>query len=141
MARKASPRSSKETTPRHVWLAVLGVAAVARREARTAAGIAFDEALRLRGEAARIAVDARDIARGAVMTLQEAFEAKVEPQVGRFSADVEARLAPVLDKLGLKPGVRKPARKVRKAPAKPAARRTAGGRTQAATRVARKGRG
>lgn len=131
--------STSETTVRHLWLAALGAVSVARREALTAAGIAYEEALKFRRNAARVAGDVRDIARGAAMTVQEHVQARVEPKVGEFSAEVEARLAPVLDKLGLKPQPKKPARKARKA-AKPQARRSAAARKQAATRVARKGR-
>ncbi len=126
----------RQTTPRHLWLAALGAISVARREARTALGIALDEAGRFGRQAAQFAGDARDLARGLAMTLGE----KAEPQVGRFSADIEARLAPVLDKLGVPRTGRKPARKARTAAKKPGQRR-ASPRTQAAVRVARKGRG
>jgi hypothetical protein len=126
----------RQTTPRHLWLAALGAVAVARREARTALGIALDEAARFGRQAAQFAGDARDVARGMALTLSE----RAEPQVGRFSADIEARLAPVLDKLGVPTAGRKPARKARTAVKKPGQRR-ASPRTQAAVRVARKGRG
>ena len=39
---------------------------------------------------------------------------QVEPRVVTFSAEVETRLAPVLDKLGLKPRSQRPLRKARK---------------------------
>ena len=140
MVARKSTRNSKQTTPRHLWLAALGAFAVARREASTAAEIALEELGKLRRNAVAFAGDARDIARGAAMTVQEAVNERIEPQVGRFSAEVEARLAPVLDKLGVKPA-KAPARKARK-PARKAARpRTAAARNKATTRVARKGRG
>ena len=126
----------RQTTPRHLWLAALGAVAVARREARTALGIALDEAGRFGRQAAQFVGDALNLARGVAMTLGE----KAEPQVGRFSADIEARLAPVLDKLGVPRTGRKPVRKARNAAKKPGQRR-ASPRTQAAVRVARKGRG
>jgi hypothetical protein len=126
----------RQTTPRHLWLAALGAIAVARREAGTALEIVLEETGKLRRQATQFAGDARDLARGVAMTLGE----KAEPQVGRFSAEVEARLAPVLDKLGVQVAGRKPARKARTAVKKPSQRR-ASPRTQAAVRVARKGRG
>ena len=150
VARKSSRRrnaGNKQTTPRHLWLAVIGAVAMARREAINAAGVAFDEAGKLRGQLLQLAGDVRDVARGAAMTVQEALQDKVEPQVGRlkasnFSAEVEARLAPVLAKFGVTPGKRKPAPKARKtAKAKAGTRRSAAARKQAGTRVARKGRG
>lgn len=148
VARKSTRRRNaghKQTTPRHLWLAAIGAVALARREALTAAGIALDEAGKLRGQLLQFAGDARDIARGAAMTLQEALQDKVEPQVDKlrssaFSAEVEARLAPVLAKFGVAPAKRKPARKPRKA-GKPSSRRSAAARKQAGNRVARKGRG
>ena len=49
---------------------------------------------------------------------------QVQPKVMKFSSDVEARLAPVLDKLGLKSKQKRTVRKTRKPVAKkPATRR------------------
>lgn len=95
----AVKRSTRHTsiTPRHMWLAALGVISLAQREMETAVSIARDETQRLRENATQAAVDARDILRGAAMTAQE----RIEPGVLRFSADVEARLAPVLRKFGV----------------------------------------
>ena len=126
----------RQTTPRHLWLAALGAISVARREAGTALEIVLEEAGTLRRQATQFAGDARDLARGVAMTLGE----NVEPQVGRFSAEVEARLAPVLDKLGVRAAGPRPGPKPRTATKKPGQRR-ASPRTQAAVRVARKGRG
>lgn len=134
-SRRSKTASSKQTTPRHLWLAALGAFSLVRREARTAAGIALEEAVKLRDNAIQFAGDAVDVARGAAMTAQE----QMEPQVSRFSAEVEARLAPVLEKFGMQAPVKKPARKPRKT-AKTTTRRGAAARKQAATRVARKGR-
>ena len=133
-----SNRRMLEPTPRHFWLASLGLFSIARREALTAASIALDEARRLSGRAQGVAADARDIARGALMTVQERVEARVEPGLGRFGAEVESRLAPVLDKFGLPRPARQP---VRKPARKPAGSRPQSARRQASARVARKGRG
>ena len=132
MARSTRQHSTPRTTPRHMWLAALGVAAVARRETATAAAIAREELPRLRDGALRFAGDARDVARGLALTAQERFGSDVE----RIVDDLRTRLAPVLARSGLR--VR--ATGVRRAPAKRIARRAAAGRKQAASRIARKGR-
>lgn len=136
--RKTARRTAAapQTTPRHLWLAALGAVAVARREALGALGTAVQEAGRVARQASRLAGDARDVARGVAITLGE----RVEPRAQRFSAEVEARLAPVLDKFGVPQARRKPARRPR-GPARKSSARSASARKQAATRVARKGRG
>lgn len=98
-ASRSKSRATRATTLRHVWLAGLGVIAVTRREV-LAAPTRLGE-LQACGEAL---VDA----------LRSRVQGQVEPKVVRFSAEVEARLAPVLDKLGLKK-TRRPARKAKKA--------------------------
>ncbi len=110
--RKSHP--ANEITLRHLWLAGLGLAAVARREAL--------------GARLRVLEQVREV--------RASLRGQVEPQVVKFSQDVEARLAPVLDKLGLKKAAK--ARKPRKAAtrAKAPSRRTA--RKTAAKRTARK---
>lgn len=122
-ARKTSaPRVAQHasrTTPRHVWLAALGLMAVARREAPAAIGIAAARADRLRRSAFGLAGDARDIARGVAITLQEAVSARI---TSRRS-------------------IRMPARKPRKSVGTSTGRRSAAGRRQASVRIARKGRG
>jgi hypothetical protein len=75
-----------EVTPRHLWLALIGGAEIARRNllsglcqargrARQAAGI-----VRASGE------DARDIARGALMTVQETLANKPQRRTARRRA-------------------------------------------------------
>ena len=128
MAKANTARKSRKSgtanqiTLRHLWLAGLGLAAVGRREALATRGRLLDQAQSLQQRVAGLVRDTRG---------------QVEPQVVKFSQDVEARLAPVLDKLGLKPRVR-PARKPRKAAtrAKAPARRPA--RKPAQKRTARK---
>ncbi|MEI2430303.1 hypothetical protein RDV84_17470 [Lysobacter yananisis] len=128
----AKPAASPTTTLRHLWLAGLGLAAVARREALAGAGRAAGQVEALQRRVREAASDAR----GNVVDGIENVRGQVEPKVVQFSAEVEARLAPVLDKLGLK-GQRKPraqrkgrkpaakskAPAARRAPRKPAARR------------------
>ncbi|TWT18535.1 hypothetical protein FQY83_14245 [Luteimonas marina] len=127
MAARRNTRTPLEPfAPRNLWLAALGLAAITRREAGNAATSALTTAGFLGQRLAGFAGDARDVARGGAFTLRE----RIEPAVGGFSAEVEARLAPVLEKLGLAtPGGR--------APRKPA-RRPAAKRPAAARRTTRK---
>lgn len=129
MVAKKNPRASKETTLRHVWLAAIGAAVVARREARTAFEIAVEETGKLRERAIGFAADAQAVIRGGLMTVGE----QVEPKLGKFGAEVETRLAPVLAKLGLKPQGRKPVRQAKKPSARKTTRRAV--RKPAASRV------
>lgn len=128
MATRNPRRNRPETTPRHVWLAALGVAAVARREAATAAAIARGEWPRLRADAARFAMDARDVARGIALTVQE----QAAPRLARAGDALQALLR--------HPG-RRHAPGPRRASRTPAGgTRSAAGRRQAEGRIARRGR-
>ena len=136
VVRKQS-RQDKEISLRHVWLASLGAVVVARREARDTVGNAIGEAGKLRFRAIRFVADAGAVARGRLLTMRE----QVEPKIERFGSGVEARLAPVLDKLGLvKSKPARPLRKARKPAARKAARRPAAARRKADLRIVRKGR-
>ena len=136
VVRKQS-RQDKEISLRHVWLASLGAVVVARREARSNIESAIGEAGKLRGRAIRFAADAGAVARGGLLTVRE----QVEPNVERLGAEIKARLAPVLDKLGLaKSTPVRPVRKARKPAARKAARRPATARRKADLRIVRKGR-
>jgi threonine aldolase len=130
--KKKSQTKSQETTLRHLWLAGLGLVAVTRREAISAANDAASKMESFKRQAEQLARQTQaSIAEGLANTRQQG-EAKVE----QFSADMEARLAPVLVKLGLKPQptakprARKPAKKASAqrtrstATRKPAAKRT-----------------
>jgi len=119
MVAKKNSRYAKETTLRHLWLAALGAAVVARREARTAAGNAVQEAGKLGGRAVRVAVDAAAVARGGALTVAE----RIEPKFERIGGEIESRLAPLLAKLGIAAKTRRPVRKTRRPAAK--SRRTA----------------
>lgn len=99
--KKTTPRAkAPEPNLRHVWLAGLGVVAIARRRGAQRLTTAKQ--------------DIERIVRRAQATLRD-VRAQGEAGVGRFGVDVEMRLAPVLDKLGL--GSSKPAPKGRRKPA------------------------
>lgn len=123
VVRKQS-RQGSELNLRHVWLASLGAVVVGRREMRAAADKAVDRAGRLGGLVYGIAIDARDVARGGLLTLRE----QLEPKLGSLGAEVQVRLAPVLGRLAGTPKAARPVRKGRKPAAKPAGRRASGRR-------------
>ena len=137
MVNAKKSRQDSEINLRHVWLASLGAFAVGRREVRSAAAGAVDRVGRLAEGAYGIAVDARDIARGGLLTVRE----QAEPKLVGLGAEIGTRLAPVLRRLGIEANTRRPIRKAkaRKPAAKKAGRR-ASGRKPAAS-VARKARG
>ena len=138
-AKKKTKSKVQETTLRHLWLAGLGVAAVARRETLNAANDAVAKVMSLKQQAGKLADEAQANVLGGIASVREQGEATAS----RFSADVEARLAPVLVKLGLKPAPKKAARgrkSVKKAVAKRTTRATAA-RKPAAKRTVRKTRG
>ena len=124
--RKTAARSpSLDATPRHLWLASLGLLVAGRREGRHLLQQAQAKAATAADDACKAVRQAEAGLRGSLGTVRQ----QVEPKVQSLGAEVEARLAPIVAKLGLKP-----ARKARKAPAK-AVRRTA---RKPAKRVARK---
>lgn len=120
-SRKRSAQASVEPTPRHLWLASLGLLAAARRE-----GMATVECAIARAESA--ANDVRKATRQAEQQFRgrvEGLRDQVQPAIAKVGNEVEVRIAPVLAKFGIEaPKAKRPARKARKAPAK-AARRTA----------------
>ena len=131
--RKNAPRkkttSNVEPNLRHVWLASLGLLVAARRESKAAAQRATAKAEGAIADARRAVKRAEADLRGGI----EGVRDQVQPKVVKLSSDVEARLAPVLDKLGLKS---KQKRKTRKPAAKtPTLRRAI---RKPAKRVARK---
>ncbi len=137
-AKKKTKSKVQETTLRHLWLAGLGAAAVARRETLNAANDAVAKVMSLKQQAGKLADEAQANVLGGIASVREQGEATAS----RFSADVEARLAPVLVKLGLKPKAKKAARgrkPVKKAPVKRA--RATPARKPAAKRTVRKTRG
>ncbi len=132
---KKIPAKTPETSLRHLWLAGLGVVAIARRETLNAANDTVARIDALKQRAARLAGEAQDNVRGGIASVREQGEARV----GQFSAEVEARLAPVLAKLGLKPKPAARTRKTVKKTAKAVRRTTTRGKTPA-KRVANKRR-
>ncbi|MET0807403.1 MAG: hypothetical protein ABWX93_01465 [Pseudoxanthomonas sp.] len=134
-AKKKTRPNVQDTTLRHLWLAGLGVVAVARREALTAANDAASRVDAIRKQAGKLAEEAQVNLLGSLSSVREQGEARAS----QFSADVEARLAPVLVKLGLKPQS-KQATRGRKTAKKAVAKRTRAtpARKPAAKRVVRK---
>ncbi len=132
MATRKKIKPKQETTLRHVWLAGLGVVAIARRETLNAANDAAARVGVLKKQAAKLADEAQNNVRDGIASARVQGEAKV----GQFSADVEARLAPVLVKLGLKPKAKRVVRS-RKPATKQAAKR-APARKAVAKRTVRK---
>ncbi len=111
MATKKTARKTPEPTLRHLWLAGFGLIAVVRREAIAAAA---EVPGRLKAARARAEAVAGQAQRDVLGRLADA-------RTGRFSAEVETRLEPVLVKLGLKKPARKPSARTRN---KPATKRT-----------------
>lgn len=103
-----------EPTARHLWLASLGMLVAARRESKAAvkrATVKVENAV----------ADTRYTLRRAEADIRGSIDGvrnQVQPKVLKFSSEVEARLAPVLDKLGLKPTAKRAPRKARKTTAK-----------------------
>ncbi|HEY5851416.1 MAG TPA: hypothetical protein VIT62_11700 [Lysobacter sp.] len=120
---KRKSGAARKTTLRHVWLAGLGLVAISRREALATPGRASVRLAQLQRRVQALAGNAGARVR------------QVEPCVVQFSSEVEARLAPVLDKLGLTAKARRPQRKARRV-ARPQARRDV---RKPAKRVARRG--
>lgn len=143
MAAKKKTRTqskAQETTLRHLWLAGLGAVAVVRRETRNLVDDAVARVESLKQQAGTLANDAQANVRGGIASVREQGEAKAS----QFSADVEARLAPVLAKLGLKPKAKKASRgrkPSKKAAAKRTTRATPARKKPVAKRTVRKPRG
>ena len=130
--KKKTPSKAQETNLRHAWLAGLGLVAIARRETLNAANEATARIAALKQQAGKLADEAQSNVRDGIACAREQGEARV----GQFSAEVEARLAPVLVKLGLKPKAKRASRG-RKPVSKTASKR-APARKAAAKRSVRK---
>lgn len=111
----STPRTerSEALAPRHLWLAGLGLVSLTRKRALAAAADARGGANAVKAVLAQLA----DEAEAGVREGAAALRGQVRP----LSAEVEARLQPVLVKLGLQPAPRAAPRK-RPATAKPAKR-------------------
>lgn len=132
-ARKKTPKTP-EPTLRHVWLAGLGVIAVAHREAQSASRDAAARFQTARQQAEKLASDTQREVWGRLASVREQGEARVD----QFSADIEARLEPVLAKLGLKKTVRTPAAKSRARKAAKKAKKATASRTRTRASSSRK---
>lgn len=109
-ASRKNSTTALEPSLRHAWLASLGLLVAARRESKAAAQRAASKMETAMSDA-RIAMKRAEAdVRGGI----EGVRGQVQPKVVKFSSEVEARLAPVLDKLGLKPKQKRAARKTRK---------------------------
>lgn len=122
--KKPVPRNKNtvtiEPSMRHLWLASLGMLVATRRESKTAMKHAVSKV-------ENTVADARYALRRAEADLRgniDGVRSQMQPMAVKFSSDVEARLAPVLAKLGLSPKTKRAPRKARKNAAK-APRRTA----------------
>lgn len=127
---KPQSRNAGETSLRHVWLAGLGLASVARREAINAGGRALADAASLQRRARDLAEDAK----AKVLAGADSARDRLDPIVAKVNDAIGVRLAPVLEKLGLRPrGVLT----VRRTPvAKSTARRVAPRQPRRSTRKA-----
>lgn len=121
-ARKNENLKIQDTTLRHLWLAGLGAAESARRESMKAANDAVARLDVLKKRAGTLADETQANVREGIASVRE----QGETRASQFSAEVEARLAPVLAKLGLAPAGKTGARKK--------TRKTAAKRTAAASR-------
>ena len=119
----ATRKATIDATPRHVWLAYLGLLVAARREATAAVARAVTTAETTASDVRKATQQAEKELCGRVGELRS----QVQPKVLQFSSEVEARLAPVLDKLGLTKQ-----KKTKRAPRK--ARKTAAKATRRTTR-------
>ncbi|MBB5885650.1 MULTISPECIES: hypothetical protein [unclassified Xanthomonas] len=131
--RSTSALRPDRLNPRHLWLAGLGVVALTRKRALAAAADAAQGAATLKALATQLA----DEAESSVREGAAALRGQVQP----LSAEVEARLQPVLVKLGLQP---RPQPRKRAATGKPGAekrvgKKRAGKRTASAGRARRTG--
>ncbi len=129
-ATRKTQAAALEPTPRHLWLASLGLLVAGRREGRHLLQQAQAKAATAADDACKAVRQAEAGLRGSLGTVRQ----QVEPKVQSLGSEVEARLAPIVAKLGLKPAGKRAVRKARKAPAK-AVRRVA---RKPAKRVARK---
>lgn len=141
--RAGAAHGTRQTTPRHLWLAALGLAAVTRRGLQAGLRQVDAGSDRLREDARRALADAAAVARGAAVTLREGAR-HAAPVLADLQRGLGSRLAPVFGAIrgGRASDAPRRPRKARpaKTPARPGGRGT-GGRRKAATRVARKGRG
>lgn len=132
MATRSKPGLKiQDTTLRHLWLAGLGVAESARRASLVVASEASEKLDSLKKRAGLVAAETQASVLDGITSVRE----QGSTRASQFSADVEARLVPVLVKLGLKPAraprarnsqVKSSAKRTPAASRKPVAKRKAG---------------
>ena len=109
-----------QPTARHLWLASLGALVAVRRESKAAVQ-------RASSKVENAVADARYALRRAEADLRanvHDVRSQVEPKVQKFGSDAEARLAPIVDKLGLdKFGVKAKAKRAPRKGSKPATKK------------------
>ena len=113
-ATRKTQAAALEPTPRHLWLASLGALVAVRRESKAAVQ-------RAASKVENAVADARYAIRRAESDLRagvDGVRGQVAPKMACISGEVEARLAPIVAKLGLKPKARRAPRKGRKTAAK-----------------------
>jgi len=125
--RSTSAPRSEALAPRHLWLAGLGLVSLTRKRALAAAADAASGANTLKALVAQLADDAESSVREGAAALRG--------QVQPLSAEVEARLQPVLVKLGLQS---KPRATPRKRPAATKTAKRATKKTAAPRRTAKR---
>jgi hypothetical protein len=103
-----------EPTVRHLWLASLGVLVATRRETNVVVQRVVAKADHAKVDVRKAATRFQSDLRGNIAGMLR----QVQPTMVKFSSDIEARLAPVFDKLGLKPAAKRAPRKARKPMAK-----------------------
>lgn len=124
-----------DATPRHLWLAGLGLAVIARRQSIAAAGNLVRRAADARRQAVDAVADARSTLVDTAQSVRAQVEAgageaygRIETVAGEAFGRIEAAVAPLAARFGLaKP--RRTARRTRKPAAKKAVRRATAART------------
>ena len=133
MNNKRSGNAIDPRDPRNLRLAGLGLAAITRREAGTVVANVGARAQAACGQLASLAVDARDVASGGLLTVREVLE----PRLAAAGAEAWGRIAPLLAGAGVPVAGKAPAKTARRrAPAKAGgnARVAAGTRSKPAAR-------
>lgn len=125
MARKKIIRTAPDATPRHLWLAGLGLAVIAQRQTATAAAQAVDRVVRTR----RQAVAAVGQAQSTLIETAGEVRGRIEAGAAQLGSTLETRLAPLVARFrpakakrvvrrGRKPGSKNVRRNVKKVTAK-----------------------
>jgi len=125
MARKKITRTAPDATPRHLWLAGLGLAVLAKRQTVAATAQAVDRARQAR----RQAVAAVGQAQSKLIETAGELRGQIESGVAQAGRNLESTLAPLIARFkpakakrvvrrGRKPGSKNARRTVKKVVAK-----------------------